>query len=216
MLLTSITEGILFLYTVIRYRMTHFGQLAALALLLLGLFQVAEYQICGGQAPWFWARIGLVAITLLPPLGVHLISLLTKEGSFMRISYASAAIFGGIFAFIPDAITGTTCGGNYIIFNTLHPLGGLYGIYYFGFLFLGLWKIGATLRKAARHERSLLIWMAIGYASFILPMGIVYSLSPATRAGVPSIMCGFAITLALILGLIVMPRAHSIRIINHS
>ena len=48
----------------------------------------------------------------------------------------------------------------------------------------------------------------MGYASFMVPMGFIYIISPASRAAVPSIMCGFAIILGLILTLRVIPEYH--------
>jgi len=57
------------------------------------------------------------------------------------------------------------------------------------------------------HLRQALTGVVVGYASFILPTTAVNVLAPGTTRGIPSIMCGFAIIMALIIGLYVLPRA---------
>jgi len=62
--------------------------------------------------------------------------------------------------------------------------------------------------------KNVLQWLIIGYLSFMAPMGAVYILFPVTRNAVASIMCGFALCLAVILALKIMPaydRAHTRR-----
>ena len=49
-------------------------------LILLAAFQVAELQVCGATTPdLIWSRFGYVFITMLPPLGVHLIARLRHQ-----------------------------------------------------------------------------------------------------------------------------------------
>jgi hypothetical protein len=49
--------------------------------------------------------------------------------------------------------------------------------------------------------------LMFGYSIFIIPTTVVHLLHPETLLGLPSIMCGFAILLALTLGCIVIPNA---------
>ena len=48
--------------------------------------------------------------------------------------------------------------------------------------------------------------MVIGYLSFMLPMGIAYAFYEPARVAVASIMCGFALSLAFILALRIVPE----------
>ncbi len=48
MLATFIIEIILAAYVFARYRLTFLGRLAGTTLIMLGLVQAAEYQVCGG------------------------------------------------------------------------------------------------------------------------------------------------------------------------
>jgi hypothetical protein len=100
-----------------------------------------------------------------------------------------------------------------VIFNTSTDLYRLYGFYYWGFLLLGIWesleKLASLKRNAA--SRNILQWLIVAYLSFMAPMGMVYIFSPISRNAVASIMCGFAVFLALILALKIVPeydRAH--------
>ncbi len=212
MVITFTVEIILALYIIVRYRMTKFGRTAALLLVLLATFQVAEYLICAGSPHALaWSRIGFVAITLLPLVGLYLVSQLSHKTHFLKIGYAAAIFYIIYFIFAPKAITGAFCGGNYVIFNSTQVLYGFYGFYYFGFLILGIWE--ALEKISAMHKptikRKMLSWFIVGYLSFMLPMGVIFVISPDTRNALASIMCGFAIIFALILALKIVPAYHS-------
>src|ERR1035437_5936385 len=75
MLVTMLIEFSLVIYTVWRYKMTTVSRLAVVILASLGTFQLAEYMVCGGLglSNIGWARVGYVAITLLPALGIHML-----------------------------------------------------------------------------------------------------------------------------------------------
>lgn len=206
MLATLIIEFSLALYTFVRFRMTRFGQLAAAALIFLGVFQLAEYQICGGDNGILWGRIGYVAITMLPPLGMHMIYLITGNSKYLKFSYALAAIYITAFMFAQKSIVSAACTGNYVIFNTVQELYWTYGIYYTGLLMLGVWELVEKIRECSDEDFSLRAWMALGYFSFMVPMAVVYMILPETRQAVPSVMCGFAVILAILLAFMIVPK----------
>jgi hypothetical protein len=203
MLATFIVEILLAIYAYFRYKATLFSNLVVVIIILLASFQAAEYQICGHGNPMIWMRLGFVIITLLPVLGLHLISLISNKLSYLKIGYIAMLIFVLIFALVPASLTNAVCGGNYIIFSSQSNLMWLYGFYYFGFLFLGIWEAFEFLQE---KKSKALLWIIIGYFSFMFPMGIVYIISPEVRSAIPSVMCGFAIIFALILSLIVVPE----------
>ena len=203
MLATFLTEIALAIYVFIRYRLTAFGRLAGAILILLGAFQFAEYRVCADPSQLFWPRAGFAITTFLPVLGLHLISLVTKKSHFLKFGYVLMLTYVFIFLFAPKAISGAVCGGNYIIFNTAQNLAWTYSVYYFGFLLLGIWEAFENMTKA---NKDILIWIIVGYFSFMLPMGIVYSLSIESRQAIPSITCGFALILAFILAFKITPK----------
>jgi hypothetical protein len=209
MLVTFVVEALLAAFVFVRHRMTRFGKAAGTTLLLLAVFQFAEYRICMGPPDrmLIWSRIGFVAITILPVTGLYLVSLVGRKPHFLKLGYVTAAGFAIYFLFVPKAITGAVCGGNYVVFNGSTDLYRLYGLYYWGFLLLGIWEALEKLPAMKRQSRSgsVLKWLIVGYLSFMAPMGLAYTFFPETRNAVASVMCGFAIALALILSLKIVP-----------
>lgn len=210
MIITFVIEISLAIYTFIKSKKAGSDVGIVLVLLFLGTFQLAEYQICEGTNILMWARIGLFAITFLPVLGIYLISKLHKESMLLKIGFLLAVAFVVFFLFVPWTIDGATCGGNYIIFDIKTNIHSLYGYYYLGFLFLGIWQalIGVKSEKSKADIKKALRWLIIGYLSFILPLTLVYILIPITRAAVASIMCGFAVVFAFIITFKIAPIYH--------
>jgi len=185
--------------------MNSFGRTAVTILALLALFQLSEYQICTGSYTLFWARIGIIAVTLLPILGIHLILILNNTTRVLKAAYIIALASIIFFSFSSTAVTGAVCGGNYIIFQSEHAFYWLYTVYYLSLLFIGIWKSYEQMivakEKADKIRLSILRWIIAGYLSFMLPMAFIYAFYESARNGVASIMCGFAIIFALILAL---------------
>jgi hypothetical protein len=209
MLATFIIEISLLVYTLFRYKMTTLSRIISAVLLLLGIFQLAEYYVChiGGTSVPTSSRLGYVAITLLPPLGIHLITTIARRGSkfIVATSYASGAAFALMFGLSSSAFNGHVCAGNYAIFQLADNLGGFYFAYYYFWLVVGILMALYFSKSADRKTREALIYQVVGILSFLLPTGIVNALHPETISGIPSIMCGFAVVYALILTLGVAP-----------
>jgi hypothetical protein len=212
MLATFIIEIIGALYVIFRFKMTPVSRLATGILVGLATFQLAEYNVCEGA--WgvdslTWARIGYVAITMLPPLGVHLATKIAgrPQKALVVSGYAAAAVFAGIFLFVGHGMQSQECLGNYVIFKIAHWATIPYAIYYYGLLLV---TVGYSFRAAKsmknQFKASALKYLAIGYLAFIVPTTAANLIDPTTLAGIPSIMCGFAVILAIILAAIVMPK----------
>lgn len=213
MLFTFALEFLLAIYTLWRYKWTTVTRLVAALLVCLGIFQLAEFMICGGLGLNHveWAKVGYVSITLLPALGLHLVASISGVKSrevkpLLSLAYGTAAAYVLYFAFAQDSVIGRVCAENYAIFDT-HGAGALlYAAYYYGWLLV---TVGCAMAWAERNRkaRGALRWAAVGYASFIVPTVIVNVADPDTLSGIPSIMCGFAVLLALILVWRVLPLA---------
>lgn len=211
MLATFIIEICCAIYVVWRYKLTPITRLAALVLLGLATFQLAEYNICEGA--WgvdslTWARIGYVAITLLPPLGLHMATKLAgrRQPVLVTAAYAAAAAFSAFFLLVGHGMQSEQCLGNYVIFKTASWAIMPYTAYYYGLLLLTVgyaWQASRNLSHA--NQKRALFALALGYLAFIVPTTAVNIVEPETIAGIPSIMCGFAVLLALILTLVVLP-----------
>jgi hypothetical protein len=212
MLATFIIEIVCAMYVIYRYKLTPVTRLATGILVGLAVFQLAEFNVCEGA--WgvdslTWARIGYVAITLLPPLGLHLATRLAGQKKPMLVggAYASAAVFSGIFLFVGHGMQSQLCLGNYVIF-TIAPWATLpYAMYYYGWLMVGVgYAFKAAKAFKEKSKQVALRWLAIGYMAFIIPTTTVNIINPDTIAGIPSIMCGFAVILAIIITTVVLPN----------
>ena len=99
------------------------------------------------------------------------------------------------------------CLGNYVIFEIAHWAVIPYFLYYYGLLLVTVWySLTQAKRVKARNVKTALVALALGYLAFILPTTAVNIVDPSTIAGIPSIMCGFAVILAVILTGMVVPR----------
>ena len=213
MIATFAIEICLAVYVLWRYKLNDVTRLAAAILVLLGVFQLAEYNVCEGSfgmSSLEWSRIGYIAITMLPPLGFHLATKLAGQRKRIAVTaaYTTGLAFAAFFAFSGSGITSPMCLGNYVIFETAPGSSALYGLYYYSWLIVGT---GYSLLQAfsgtiAKHKARALKALAVGYLAFILPTTTVNIVDPSTMAGIPSIMCGFAVIFALALAGEVLPQ----------
>lgn len=210
MLATFIIEFALAFYTLWRYKFTSVSRLAVIMLVALGAFQLAEYMVCGGLG-WSnieWARFGYVAITLLPALGIHmLVKIADKKAPWLvGAAYVTCAAFVAFYLLGPGAVNGQACYPNYAVFYTNHDVSQFYTAYYYGWLLIGVylaWHWGnerPPIRKTLRA-------MMLGYLVFLVPTTAFNIIDPATIKGIPSIMCGFAVLLSVVVVFGVLPAA---------
>jgi len=212
MLATFFIEIILALVAFWRYRTNTTGKLSIVLLCCLALFQLAEYNVCEtplGLDSITWARIGYVAITLLPPLGLHVAMTIARkmQPRILGFAYASAVLFSGVFLFATDGLTSSACLGNYVIFDIARWAVWPFALYYYGWLLMTVWISWRFAAKLPKKRKFALYSLAAGYAAFILPTTFVTIVDPTTIAGIPSIMCGFAVIVAIVLVGLVLPNA---------
>ncbi len=221
MIATMIVETVLAVYTVWRYRWDKITRMVAVTLVTLAGFQLAEYMVCTGHGfrGEQWSRIGFVLITLLPPLGIHILhELAGKPGRrVVAGAYATAAAFIALFLIDSSAFIGHQCTGNYVIFQLDRQAGNGYSVYYFGWLLAGIglgmrWADELRAEGGKAHDKLRSVQaMSIGYLVFLVPTALANVISPSVRRGIPSVLCGFAVLFALILSLYILPRAAKVK-----
>ncbi len=210
MLATFMIEFSFAIYTYLRYKASTIKRLAIAMLVALGTFQLAEYMICGGLG-WTsveWARVGYVAITLLPALGIHMVVSIAgkKMPLLVKTAYVTCAAFAGFYLIGQNAFNGQTCYANYAIFHT-HPMTGWpFAAYYYGWLFIGTY-LSIKWSKELPNRKNTLMAMALGYMAFILPTTAFNIIDTSTVKAIPSIMCGFAVIFAFVLVAKVLPNS---------
>lgn len=213
MIITVIIELLSFFYVIYRYKLNAVTRLVALTLLLLATFQLAEFNVCDGTSADIFMRLGFVAITILPALGLHLISKIAKRRFLPLLILADTLCIGFIllFGLQESVFLEHICGGNYAIFTIANKVGGSFFAYYYALLFIGIGLSLYYAHSASRRIKRALLLQVVGYLSFLLPTGIVNMINPTTLEGIPSIMCGFAVLYAIILVFGIVPAVSSKR-----
>lgn len=211
MLATFAIEMILLVAVLLTKRLDSVAKLIVCSLFCLGFFQLAEYFVCGGLGidSELWSRLGFAAITTLPPLGLHIIYAIkgAKPDWQVILGYSLMLIWILFFTFMPGAFKSNECVSNYVIFNLKDHVNYPYTLYYYGVLFWGMWRAYSFAGQTKQQKtKQALYAMIVGYLVFLLPTATVNVVSPKTMAGIPSIMCGFAVLFALILYFYVLPR----------
>lgn len=210
MLATFLIEFGLLFYVLWRYKLTTLTRLSAVFLGCLGTFQLAEYMICGGfgLGRVEWVKLGYIAITFLPALGLHMTATVAKVSArpLILTAYATAALFAAYFIAAGSAVAIQECAPNYTVFDMSRTTTLVYGVFYYGWLLLTV-GLGTLWARQKPDKARVLRWMVASYAVFIIPTTIANLIDPATLSAIPSIMCGFAILCALILVWRVLPLA---------
>lgn len=204
-LATFLIETVLAAYILIRYRRTRYGKLAAILIALLALFQLSEFLICRGASPDVWARIGFIATVFLPVLAIDFLATYTQKRSLVPLWYAVAAAFVVMIGFSPGLFGDVQCTGRFVVFDQAEIFDFGYATYYLAALFFGIGQCVTEWKRFRDHR--VLGWMLVAYASFMLPTFALYAFIVATRRGAGSILCGFALLMALILCAKVVPIA---------
>jgi len=201
-------EIALMVFVLARYWRTVLGRLAALLIFFLAVFQAVEYGICEAGGGRDWATVGYIAITVLPALGIDISRRLThRTGWWAAMAYATALGWIILFAVHPGMVGQVACTGNYTILAIDPHFAEGYGLFYFLWLFVGMGMCFFERRQGSTPRNAAAGWMAAAYLAITLPTFIVNVVVPDTFHGIPSIMCGFALSMALILTLRVVPLA---------
>lgn len=213
MIATFVIEIGLAIYVNWRYKFTNITRLAIAILFFLAVFQLAEFNVCEGAFgidSLSWARLGYVSITMLPPLGFHLATRLAgdkRNNGTIALAYVMAGAFGTFFAFSGHGIAAGTCLGNYVIFKSAPGSMALYSLYYYGWLIAGtMYSLHKAGKMKLPNRAKALRALTVGYLAFIVPTTTVNIIDPSTISGIPSIMCGFAVLLAIALAGEVLPQ----------
>lgn len=217
MLATFVFEMAAAGWALFRYKKSESRSLIIYILLALAFFQAAEFMVCGGFGftGVAWARFGYVAITLLPPLGLHLTYKISgkKVGALVQSAYFTMIAFIAYYLFATNGVSEGFCRDNYSVFNMPQITSWIYALYYYGWLIVALivgFKTIFSVKRQAiilpREQISALKWLMFGYVAFMLPTTMVNIVKPETIEGIPSIMCGFAVIMAAVLLLAVAPK----------
>ena len=175
-------------------------------LLLLAGYQMTEVLICAADPSYgFLPRLAFIDVTWLPPLGILLCSrLFAPRSRFVTgAAYAMLAAAGGIMIWIaadPGFVSASVCSTVFARYSHAMPRFQAYaGFYWIGLLgMVGFSAFGARAVRDANGRR-LLVELRTGSVGFIVPSLITTWFVPTASGALPSIMCHFALVLAIFL-----------------
>lgn len=192
---------------------------ASAILVFLAGYQIVEAIFCTGSPVTlaFLPRLAFMVVAWLPPTGLLLVSLLypTKK-PFLRwyaigmYLFCAALVLG--IATDKGFVSATVCEIVFARYANPTALYRTYGMFYQSGLFamLLISAYGVTVSEDHR-QRLLLGQVLLGSIAFIFPSLVTVAVFPATSGGLPSIMCHFALLLALfIIRLVVIEREETL------
>ena len=171
----------------------------AMMLVLLQLYQLVEFLICIGVNENITGRIAYTIITFLPPMGYFLSSKVVgwKFPDYW-IGFAAATGFSLYYIVTPGSVGLVSCNPFYAVYSVHHSF--YYGIYYMGILVYSIFFLAAHLIfRRNKVDRKSSLFVLIGYLSFLVPMYLMVWVDSYFANKVPSIMCKYALLLAVIL-----------------
>lgn len=179
-------------------------------LLVLAAYQIVEVLICS-RAPMagFMPQMAFIVVTWLPPLGLLLIAQLSPSQSHVNyaVSYFMLAVALTIviwIAFDDRFVSDSVCNIVYAKYSNPLPRFRIYSWFYW----LGLFGMVALSALGVRNsnnpgQQRLLKSVLIGSVGFIIPALIVTQFVAPAEGALPSLMCHFALILAISLARLV-------------
>ncbi len=175
-------------------------------LLLLAIYQIIEVSICSNvSAAGFLPQLAFIAVTWLPPLGLVLIANLYRPRSRMlyRNAYSMLAVALGIVVWIAldrGFVSVSVCTAVFARYTSAAPRFMLYsGFYWLGLLGMILFSGYGVKTCDDCHRRRLLFQVFAGTLIFVVPSLLASYFVPPARGALPSVMCHFALLLAIFL-----------------
>jgi len=173
-------------------------------LLLLAGYQLTEVAICADvAAAGFLPRLAFILVTWLPALGLLLIAQIHRPAS--RFFYGGAAAMlvasAGMVtwaALDPSFATASVCRAVFAHYVHALPRFQIYAAYYWaGLLGMVVWSAHGLVVSDPSPRRRWLAHVHVGTLAFVLPSIALSYVVPSSRGALPSVMCHFALVLAL-------------------
>ena len=175
----------------------------------LGLYQFTEFMFCKTNQADLWMRIGFMAYSVLPAIGLHTTLYYFKIKFNLFWIYIIPAIYIIGAGMAKTFIVEGKCHDIFVtarnIFsNVISPFSsvrfGIYSAYYFIFILISC-IIGIRAYMKEKNQRKQKALLAFPTAVFLMsfPTFILTVLFPALNVQFPSVLCHFGLLLALMI-----------------
>jgi len=206
-LATAIIEFILATILLLFFKKTDLRNFFVVIIYLLGFYQFTEFMLCNSNSPFLWAKIGFSTYSFLPAITLHAVLKFLKKKPSLILIY-TIPMFALITAFAtPEFIMNTQCNNFFITVNTIFNDTSLlsngilfwtYTIYYFGFVLFGIILLYKNYQKQkSKIKKEIEIVEIAGILLATIPTIILIIFLPFSRFELPSILCQFALLVAI-------------------
>lgn len=176
----------------------------ALLQFVLAGYQLAEIFICANPERTFLARLAFVDVVWLPPLALTLLVGLAQPGRGVRTAVKGAwGVAAGLAVWMavdPSFVVGTVCQAVLATYEHGTPFHHAFGGFYE--LSLGAIVFGGAMAMARvedRVDRAHIADLQMGVIGFMVPAMLTQIIWKGLDPSLPSIMCHYALILALLL-----------------
>lgn len=202
---TAVIEFFVGTYLWLTLRKKFVVKLLVIFIYLLGLYQFSEFMLCTSDNPALWGRVGFVSYNFLPAVGLHFVIRLARRKFINWVLYIPAVTFAVMALVYKDFIVASSCNTVFVTVKTLffRDVGSIwftfvYWLYYFGFIFIGLWLLLlAFIKSKSLPQKRLYLYSALATILSLGPAFVFIILLPSYRVQFPSIYCEFALLFAL-------------------
>ena len=202
----AVIEFILATTLLFSFPKTTLRNFSAALIYLLGFYQFTEFMLCTSGNPIFWAKLGFIAYTFLPAIGLHTALRFVNRKPNYFIIYSIPLIFGALAFYFP-VILSASCQTFFVevrnIFNQAGDslnaiLFSIYEIYYFGFIFATclLFYLDFRSNKNKRKKKIDIIEIS-GILLMTIPTIVLLVIFPYLGKRSASVLCGFALSVAI-------------------
>jgi len=203
----AVIEFTLATILIVFFKKTYLRDFFAAIIYVLGSYQFTEFMLCTTSHPILWAKLGFIAYSFLPAIGFHAmvkifkkkinlfwIYLIPFSASLMAISSSNFIINAQCSRFFVDVFFNEGIGLE-LIRNLNYWL---YMTYYFGFIVLSLFIVIKDFFHQKNKIKKLIDEdIAIGITLMMVPTFILIVVFRFSQIKFPSILCGFAIFVAI-------------------
>lgn len=204
---TAITEWIFAILIPLKFPNNRVRYFSSALMFFLGLYQFTEFMYCKTSQPDIWMRLGFMAYSLLPAIGLHSTLYYLK----MKVNIFWIYIIPVVY------IIGATMINNFVIESKCHDIFvtarnvfsnvdspfssvrfGIYTAYYFSFILAAsIISIRAYMREKNHKKQRILLAFPTAVFLMSFPTFILIVIFPALNIQFPSILCHFGLLLAL-------------------
>jgi hypothetical protein len=197
-LLTAIVEYIL-VYVVLKHGKEH-KRIIASVLFFLASYQLGEFLVFMSNGEQLAFKVAYISTTLLPPLGVLLVSRVLKRQLGYFFFQSLSIIFVIFMLLTPQIILSFDFVRCCIQVNEYHPLLGQYWMQFYQgtLMFTMLAAFLGYVFTTSKKIKNQLKWILFGYFAFDGVAMILYFANPGVRSSIASLMCALAIFAAFI------------------